>query len=329
MMEILIFLSVMRLCRWIVWLVITTIVMCLWLFSHAQNLDVMNLPAMAAPVVDYTNTLTTEQLAQLNMRAIWWESWYQWAQVTAVIIPDRQGYELFDIAMKIASSNQIGQDRLDNWLLLVIAKDEKKLRIVVWYGLEWVIPDILASQIIEQDLRPLVDQWDIYWAVQKRYEVIPQYLISWSIPNTLQQSHWLDTLGGLAIFLAFALVWWWGYLWSKLGDYLNGKETHTQLTELKTKSGFIKYSWILWLVMFMLWIALWFMTFVLLSWLAWFVLGAVGSYTRVISPNFWQTIRQEMNRNRWWWWGFGGWGWFGGGWRSGGWGSFGGWGAGD
>lgn len=303
-------------------------------FSHAQDLDVMNLPVMSAPVVDYTSTLTAEQLNQLNMVVIWLESWHQWAQVATVIIADRGWHELYDIGLEIARSNGLGQASINNGLLLVIAKDEKKLRIMVWYGLEGVIPDIVARQIIEQNLRPYVNQWDMYGALQEWYRVVPQYLIPWSQPDTLQQSSWFETLWLLALFIAFGLVGWWWYLWSKLWDYLNGEESTDQLAKLATKSGFNTYSWILGILMFIVGISLGFVAWAVLTWFVWFVLWALGSYTRVISPNFWQTVRQELYRNRnpfggWSLWGFGG-GWFGGwGWRSGGWGWFGGWGAGD
>ncbi len=302
-------------------------------FSHAQNLDVMDLPPMIAPVVDYTNTLTAAELDMFNTIAVGLESWYQWAQVATVIIPDRQGHELYDIALQIGRGNGIGQQKLNNWLLLVIAKDEKKMRIMVWYGLEWVIPDILASQIIERDIRPLANQGDIYGAVQAWYRVIPQYLEPWSQGIKLQQTNWLESVGIFALLIAIGLVARGGYLGSKLWDYWNGEETRSQFAELKNKSGFGPYSWILWFLMFFAAVMVGFVSFVIISWIVWFVVGALWSYSRVISPNFWQSVKHEMYRNRGWSWWFG-WGsfgsWFGwGGGRSGGWGSFGGWGAGD
>ncbi len=302
-------------------------------FGHTQNLDVMNLPPMAAPVVDYTNTLTAGELEYFNTASVALESWYQWAQVATVIIPDRQGHELYDIALQIGRGNGIGQRKLNNWLLLVIAKDEKKLRIMVWYGLEWVLPDILARQILERDIRPLVNQWDIAGAVQAWYRVIPQYLEPWQMPDTLRQTWWLESLGFFALFIAVGLVGRGGYIGSKLWDYWNGEETQSQLAELKDKSGFWPYSWVLWFLMFFAAVMVGFVSFVIISWVVGFVMGALWSYSRAISPNFWQSVKNEMYRDRGWSGWFGGWGfwwWFGwGGWRSGGWGSFGGWGAGD
>lgn len=79
-----------------------------------------------------------------------------------------------------------------------------------------MIPDILASQIIERDIRPLVNQGDIYGAVQAWYRVIPQYLESGSQPAKFQQTNWLESLGIFALFIAIGLVGRGGYLGSKL-----------------------------------------------------------------------------------------------------------------
>jgi uncharacterized protein len=53
-----------------------------------------------------------------------------------VLFPHRQGNELIDIGMNIFNTNGIGQKHKDNGLLLLISTDEKRIRIVVGYGLE-------------------------------------------------------------------------------------------------------------------------------------------------------------------------------------------------
>jgi uncharacterized protein len=98
--------------------------------SFAQtNLDVNNLPALERYVSDFTNTLTTEELNELEAIA---ENYNEKTtnQLVAVIIPDRQGREIFDIGIKIFDENGIGTKN-NNGLLLLIAKNEKKIRIIV------------------------------------------------------------------------------------------------------------------------------------------------------------------------------------------------------
>ena len=56
--------------------------------------------------------------------------------MVVVFIPSRNGNELFDIGMKIFSDNKLGQKEKNNGILLVIATEEKKIRIITGYGLE-------------------------------------------------------------------------------------------------------------------------------------------------------------------------------------------------
>jgi uncharacterized protein len=94
-----------------------------------ENLDVNNLPKLERYITDFTDTLTTDELNELEAIA---ENYNEKTtnQLVTVIIPDRQGRELFDIGMKIFNENTIGT-RDNNGLLLLIAKNENKIRIIV------------------------------------------------------------------------------------------------------------------------------------------------------------------------------------------------------
>jgi uncharacterized protein len=98
-------------------------------FSFANTLDVNNLPKLERYITDFTDTLTTDELNELEAIA---ENYHTATsnQLVAVVIPKRNGYELFDIGMKIFNDNQIGTTK-NNGLLLLIAKEEKKIRIIV------------------------------------------------------------------------------------------------------------------------------------------------------------------------------------------------------
>ena len=95
-----------------------------------QKLDVNHLPELERYITDFTDTLTLEELNELEAIA---ENYYEAStnQLVAVVIPDRQGRELFDIGIKIFNENGIGEKGKNNGLLLLIAKNEKKIRIVV------------------------------------------------------------------------------------------------------------------------------------------------------------------------------------------------------
>jgi uncharacterized protein len=104
------------------------------IFAQTQ-VDPMNLPKLTQWVNDFSKTLTANQLSDLNTIAKDYEAQTS-NQVVAVVFPNRNGNELIDIGMKIFSDNAIGQKDKNNGLLLMISMEEKKIRIVVGYGLE-------------------------------------------------------------------------------------------------------------------------------------------------------------------------------------------------
>ena len=158
-----------------IWLFILWILTTFFSFSSASAIDPMNLPKFEHFVNDYSNVFTEEQRLELGILAknIETNSGYQ---VVTVLFPHREGNELFDIALKAFNENKIWDKERNDGLLLAIATEEKKIRIVVWYGLEWKIPDALASKIIEEIIRPEVKKENFYEAVKKFYEKLPEYL---------------------------------------------------------------------------------------------------------------------------------------------------------
>ena len=102
-------------------------------FISAQaQVDTMNFPKLTQWVTDYSDTMTVGQINELNTIAKDYETETS-NQIIAVVFPNRNGNELLDIGMKLFSDNGIGQKDKNNGLLLLIASEEKKIRIVVGY----------------------------------------------------------------------------------------------------------------------------------------------------------------------------------------------------
>ena len=158
-----------------IWLFILWILALISTFSSADSIDPMNLPKFEHFVNDYSNIFTEEQRLELRVLAknIETNSGYQ---IVTVLFPHREGHELFDIALKAFNENKIWDKERNDGLLLAIVTEERKIRIVVWYGLEWKIPDALANKIIEEIIRPEVKKENFYEAVKKFYEKLSEYL---------------------------------------------------------------------------------------------------------------------------------------------------------
>lgn len=129
------------------------------------QVDPMKLWKLSNYVVDAAGALSPEQLTALNETSRIYEE-QTTNQVAAVLIPHRQWNELADIWLAIFRDTGLGQKDKNNGILLVISTQEKKLRIIVGYGLEWDVPDVLAREIIETSVRPLVDSGMYAEAVQ-------------------------------------------------------------------------------------------------------------------------------------------------------------------
>lgn len=116
-----------------------------------------DLPSMNEPVIDQANLLTAAEKQQLSQRII---NLYQAgkAQIGVVIVPTTGQEDIFDYSMRVADRWQLGSKEHDNGLLMTIAVNDHRIQILTGYGLEGVLPDIVAGRIINNKITPLFKQ---------------------------------------------------------------------------------------------------------------------------------------------------------------------------
>jgi uncharacterized protein len=117
----------------------------------AQALEV--LPEPKGRVSDYTSTLSSSQIETLDRTLAEFEN-QTTNQIAVVLIPTLAGDSLEDYSIRLAEKWQIGQKGRDNGVILLIVTQDRKIRIEVGYGLEGVLPDSLAGDIIRQVIAP-------------------------------------------------------------------------------------------------------------------------------------------------------------------------------
>ncbi|MCX5902106.1 MAG: TPM domain-containing protein, partial [Proteobacteria bacterium] len=83
-------------------------------------------------------------------------------QIVFLMISALNGSSLEDFTFQTATKNQIGSKKNNNGILFFIAKDDRKMRIEVGYGLEGTLPDALTSSILRNEVRPYFKQGDYY-----------------------------------------------------------------------------------------------------------------------------------------------------------------------
>lgn len=121
--------------------------------NQSQSVTQLELPQLNQPIIDQANLLTAEQNTQLSqsIRTIHQSGK---AQIGIVIVPSTGQEDIFDFAMRVAEKWQLGNAKNDNGLLMVVAVNDRRIQILTGYGLEGVIPDIVAHQIIQNQITP-------------------------------------------------------------------------------------------------------------------------------------------------------------------------------
>lgn len=111
------------------------------------------LPTLNAPVLDQAGALSTADNQQLSdkLRAIHDAGR---AQIGLILVKSTQGEPIFDYAGRVFSAWKLGDAKRDNGLLIVVATQDRKMQILTGYGLEGIIPDVVASRIIRQQITP-------------------------------------------------------------------------------------------------------------------------------------------------------------------------------
>lgn len=111
------------------------------------------IPPLAARVTDLTRTLDAADAAALEAKLADWEARTS-NQLVVLIVPSTQPEPIESYALRVAEKWRIGRKGQDNGALLVVAKNDRKLRIEVGYGLEGTLTDVTSSRIIREDIAP-------------------------------------------------------------------------------------------------------------------------------------------------------------------------------
>jgi uncharacterized protein len=110
---------------------------------------------------DLTGTLSAPELQQLDDKLREFERATS-TQIVVMMIPTLNGRPIEEAALEVAEANRLGRQGRDNGALLFIAKDDRKIRIEVGYGLEGVLTDALSGQIIRKEITPSFRRGDYY-----------------------------------------------------------------------------------------------------------------------------------------------------------------------
>lgn len=133
-------------------------------FLGAARADVP-VPPLKARVTDLTGTLSAQQLGELESRIAAFEA-RRGSQIAVLLLPTTKPEEIEQYSIRVAEAWKVGRKKVDDGLILVVAKDDRRLRIEVGYGLEGAIPDAVAKRVIEERITPRFRDGDFYGGVR-------------------------------------------------------------------------------------------------------------------------------------------------------------------
>ncbi len=119
---------------------------------------------LVARVNDSTATLTAQQRGLLEAKLTAFEG-EKGAQIAVLIVPTVKPETVEQYALRVVEATKLGRRGTDDGALLLVAKDDRKLRIEVGYGLEGALNDATAKRIISETIGPRFKQGDYYGGI--------------------------------------------------------------------------------------------------------------------------------------------------------------------
>ncbi len=161
------------------------------------------IPKLFKRITDFTNTLTASELATIESELARFEDSTS-TQVLVVMVSSVGGEAIEEFALRTAEANQIGQKQRDNGVLLLIAKDDRKIRIEVGYGLEGVLTDALSGQIIRREIAPAFKVGQYYEGIRAGVEAI--MLASRNEYKAEKSKKKNDSFGGFGVLIFMVIL---------------------------------------------------------------------------------------------------------------------------
>lgn len=120
-------------------------------FAHAQELQAI--PPLSSLVVDQTGTLSATEQATLDAKLKAFET-SKGSQIAVLMVNSTAPEDMFSYAQRAAESYKIGRANVGDGVLIVVAKNDRKMWIYPMRALEGAIPDLMAKRIIDEQMKP-------------------------------------------------------------------------------------------------------------------------------------------------------------------------------
>jgi uncharacterized protein len=164
------------------------------------------IPKLSARVTDLTGTLTAGQQNSLEQKLAAFEA-AKGSQLAVLIVPTTEPEEIEQYSIRVVDEWKLGRKNVDDGALLIVAKDDHRVRIEVGRGLEGVLTDALSNRIIDEIITPNFRQGNFYGGIDAGLDAMIKLIEGEPLPPPEQrwQSQRRGSGSGLLMPLLFAV----------------------------------------------------------------------------------------------------------------------------
>ena len=201
------------------YLKVSLVFLLLWCKPLWSQFEIPEKPTVQASVYDYVDLLDAQQKKTLSQKLVRYSDSTS-TQIVIIIIASTQGENINYLGAQWGQKWGIGQKGKDNGILIILARDDRKIAINTGYGVEGSLTDALSKRIIENSILPEFRTGDYYGGLDKGSDVIFQVLTGeFQEDRTFENSEGFP-FSSVLPFIIFMVILF--ILWSRKGGNNNG-----------------------------------------------------------------------------------------------------------
>ena len=162
-------------------------------------------PPLTGRVVDLTGTLNSSQKANLEQKLKAFED-RKGSQVAVLIVPTTAPETIEQYSIRVADQWKIGRKKVDDGAILLVAKDDRKLRIEVGYGLEGALTDLTSKRIIDEEIVPKFRSGDFAGGISAGVDRILRVIDGEPLPAPKPQAQYSNNFDIGDLFNPFVII---------------------------------------------------------------------------------------------------------------------------
>ncbi|MGY3235784.1 uncharacterized protein ACVMAJ_002674 [Bradyrhizobium sp. USDA 4448] len=181
-------------------------------------------------MVDRTGTLSSGDIAALSQKLSDFEA-RKGSQIAVLIVPTTEPETIEQFSIRVAEAWKIGRKKVDDGAILVVAKNDRHLRIEVGYGLEGALTDVTSRRIIDEVITPKFRDGDFAGGISAGAERMMRVVDGEPLPAPSRSVNFanLDDIGPAVPFVLFASLVVGGFLRALLGRLLGSVATGSMI----------------------------------------------------------------------------------------------------